>query len=70
MFERHGGWGYKVGAGLHPETGQRRQIERQGFRTKREAEKALSDVQQTVYDGTVVANSSMRLDDFIDEGPF
>ena len=67
VFKRHGGWGYKVEAGLNPETGKRRQIKRQGFRTKREAEKALSEVQRTVFDGTVVANSNMRLDDFLDE---
>jgi len=67
VFKRHGGWGFKVEAGPHPETGQRRQIKRQGFRTKREAEKALADVQKTVFDGTVVANSNVRLDDFLDE---
>ena len=67
VFKRHGGWGFKVEAGPHPETGQRRQIKRQGFRTKREAEKALADVQKTVFDGTVVATSNVRLDDFLDE---
>lgn len=67
VFKRHGGWGFKVEAGVHPETGNRRQIKRQGFRTKREAEQALAEVQRTVFDGTVVANSSMRLDDFLDD---
>lgn len=67
VFKRHGGWGFKVEAGLDPETGKRRQIKRQGFRTKREAETALSEVQKTVFDGTVVANSNIRLDDFLDD---
>src|SRR6056297_3636207 len=67
VFKRHGGWGFKVEAGLNPDTGKRRQIRRQGFRTKKEAEKALSDLLQTVYDGAVVSTSSMRLDDFLDD---
>ena len=67
VFKRQGSWAFKAEAGLHPETGKRRQVKRQGFRTKREAEQALAEVQKTVFDGTVVANSNMRLDDFLDE---
>lgn len=40
---------------------------KQGFRTKRQAEEALAEAQKTVIDGTVVANSNMRLDEFLDE---
>ena len=67
VFKRSGGWAFKVDTGFHPETGKRRQSLKQGFRTKREAEAALAEAQKTVLDGTVVANSNMRLDDFLDE---
>jgi hypothetical protein len=67
VFERPGSWGLKAEAGLHPETGKRRQVKRQGVRAKREAEQALCEVQKNVFDGTVEANSTMRLDDFLDE---
>lgn len=40
---------------------------KQGFRTKREAENALAGVQNTVIDGTVVATTGMRLDEYVDQ---
>lgn len=67
VFKRSGGWAFKVDTGFHPETGKRRQSLKQGFRTKRQAEEALAEAQKTVIDGTVVANSNMRLDEFLDE---
>ena len=67
VFKRSGAWAFKVDTGFHPETGKRRQKVKQGFRTKREAENALAEAQKTVIDGTVVANSNMRLDEFLDE---
>ncbi len=66
VFKRSGGWGYKLDTGFHPETGRRRQQFKQGFRTKREAENALTEAQKTVIDGTVVSNSNMRLDAYLD----
>ncbi len=62
-----GGWAFKVGTGFHSKSGKRRQSLKHGFRTKREAETALAEAQKTVLGGTVVANSNMRLDDFLDE---
>ncbi len=67
VFRRSGGWAYKVDTGFHPETGKRRQSVKQGFRTKRQAENALAGVQNTVIDGTVVATSGMRLDEYLDQ---
>ncbi|NLE79448.1 MAG: site-specific integrase [Rhodococcus sp.] len=67
VFKRSGGWAYKVDTGFHPETGKRRQKVKQGFRTKREAELALAEVQKTVIDGTVVSGTNLRLGDFLDE---
>jgi integrase len=67
VFKRSGGWGYKLDTGFHPETGRRRQQFKQGFRTKREAENALTEAQKTVIDGTVVSSSNVRLDAYLDE---
>jgi integrase len=67
VFKRSGGWAYKIDTGIHPETGKRRQSVKQGFRTKREAENALAGVQNTVIDGTVVATTGMRLDEYLDQ---
>ena len=67
VFKRSGGWAYKVDTGFHPETGKRRQKVKQGFRTKREAELALAEVQKTVIDGTVVSGTNLRVGDFLDE---
>lgn len=67
VFKRSGGWAYKVDTGFHPETGKRRQKVKQGFRTKREAELALAEVQKTVIDGTVVSGTSLRVGEFLDE---
>lgn len=66
VFKRSGGWAFKVDTGFHPESGERRQSLKQGFRTKREAENALAEAQKTVIDGTVVATSNMHLDEFLD----
>ena len=57
MTKRNGSWGYRVDAGFDPETGTRRQMRRQGFQTKRQAEAALAEVQKTVNDGTVVSTT-------------
>ena len=67
VAKRNGSWGFRVDAGLDPETGSRRQIRRQGFPTKRQAEAALAELQKTVNDGAVVLATGMRLGDFLDE---
>jgi Arm DNA-binding domain len=38
VFKRSGGWAFKVDTGFHPESGKRRQLVKQGYRTKRAAE--------------------------------
>ena len=40
IFKRHCRYALRVDAGLDPTTGKRKQVLRQGFRTKREAEAA------------------------------
>lgn len=67
MFKKNGRWAFRVDAGVNPETGKRRQMLRQGFATKREAEKALAAAQQSVEQGAVVAKSTMKVGEFLDE---
>ena len=42
MRRHDNGWGYRVDLGPDPATGKRRQVSKQGFRTKREAEQAAA----------------------------
>lgn len=41
---RGSGWCIRLDVGVDPETGKRRQVSRQGFRTKREAQAVLNDL--------------------------
>ena len=65
--KRASGWAFRVDVGQDPATGKRRQHQRQGFRTKREAEVALEDVLASVRDGTMVTRSSSELGGFLDD---
>lgn len=67
MFRRHGGWAFRVDAGFHPEAGKRRQVLRQGFTTKKQAEAALAAAHQAAASNTVVAKSSVRLGEYLVE---
>jgi len=67
IFKKDDRWAYRVDAGVSPETGKRRQMLRQGFKTKREAETALAAAQQSVEQGSVVSKSAMKLDAYLDE---
>ncbi|MEM8620171.1 MAG: site-specific integrase [Actinomycetota bacterium] len=67
VFRKNGRWAFRVDAGVNPETGKRRQMLRQGFKTQREAEKALAATQQAVEQNSVVAKSTMKVDAFFDE---
>lgn len=44
VTRRSDGWCIRLDVGVDPETGKRRQVSRQGFRTKREAQAALNDL--------------------------
>ena len=67
IFKRQGGYGYRVDLGPDPATGKRRQVQRQGFRTKREAEAAQSDRVSQIQAGTSVAPSTDDVGSFLDE---
>lgn len=67
IFKKNDRWAFRVDAGVDASTGKRRQMLRQGFKTKREAETALAAAQQSVEQGSVVAKSSMKVGAFLDE---
>ncbi|MCU1400091.1 MAG: integrase family protein, partial [Acidimicrobiales bacterium] len=62
-----GGWGYRIDLGADPATGKRRQVSKQGFRTKGLAEAALRAVTGDIDDGTVAPRTTRTLGDFLDE---
>jgi integrase len=66
VYKRSGGWAYRVDAGQDPGTGRRNQMSKQGFRTKREAELAMSEAMQSIATNSVVSKSSMRLGEYLD----
>ena len=55
------GWAIRVDAGLHPETGNRRQVLRQGFPMKKAAQQALSDLIGANARGAVVTRSTITV---------
>ena len=62
-----GAWGYRVDLGPDPATGKRRQVSKQGFWTKKEAEAALQELTNAMSDGLVTSRSNRTLGDFLDE---
>ncbi len=66
IFKRQGGYAFRVDLGPDPATGSRRQIQRQGFRTKREAETALDEHITTIRSGGALSPSAAVLGDFLD----
>jgi integrase len=67
IYKRQGGYAYRVDLGPDPATGKRRQAQRQGFRTKREAETALDEQLASIRAGTVVAKTSSNIGSFLDD---
>ena len=64
VFRRNGGWAYRVDAGFQPDTGKRRQMLRQGFGTRKEAEAALAEAVREAARGNVVPKSSMKVSEY------
>lgn len=52
---------------MHPDSGKRRQLSRQGFATKRAAESALADAIGEVNRGSVVSRSTMTVGEYLPE---
>ena len=60
-------WSYRVDLGPDPVTGDRRQIAKQGFRTRKEAEAALAEVLSANATGHVVQRSSATTGEFLED---
>jgi len=67
VFRKGGGWGFRVDAGFHADSGKRRQVLRQGFATKRAAEAALAEMVGDATRGTAVSTSTLKLGVYLDE---
>ncbi len=65
VFRKANSWAFRVDAGFQPGTGKRRQMLKQGFRTKKEAEVALAEVVRDNSRGTLVSRSTIRVEDFM-----
>jgi integrase len=61
------GWGYRVDLGPDPATGKRRQVSKQGFRTKREAEQAAQAVLKAAAEGAVTSRTHRTVGEYLDE---
>jgi hypothetical protein len=59
------GWSYRVDLGPDPATGKRRQLAKQGFRTRKEAEAALGAVLTSIARGSVVDRSTTTTEEFL-----
>ena len=64
---KDGAWSYRVDLGPDPSTGRRRQLAKQGFRTRKAAEAALGEVLSAVAAGSVVSRSSITTSQYLDD---
>ena len=67
VHKRGSTWGYVVDVGRDPATGKRKQRTKGGFRTRAAAEDALTEVLNEICSGTVVAPSSVTLEEYLTE---
>jgi integrase len=63
---KDGAWSYRVDLGPDPATGKRRQVARQGFRTRKAAEAALGEVLSAAATGSVVSRSTITTGKYLD----
>jgi integrase len=63
----HGSWSFVVDAGTDPVTGKRRQLPRSGFRTKTDAEEALTAELSRLNAGTWTDDQRMTLGKWLDQ---
>lgn len=61
----HGSWGFKIDAGEDPVTGKRIQVNRGGYRTKPEAQAAMTQALNDLHRGTWVNDQSMTLGEWL-----
>jgi integrase len=65
VFRKDNGWAFRVDAGVNPDTGKRRQMLRQGFRTKKAAEEALAALSADSMRGAAVPRTTVRVKDYL-----
>jgi integrase len=63
---RGSGWAYVVDVGRDPATGRRRRRTKGGFRTKKEAERAVGELIRSLGDGTYVAPDPQTVGEWIE----
>ena len=67
VFKKDGAWAFRIDVGTDLVTGRRRQSLRQGFSTRKEAEAALAKHAHAAATGGVVAKSSQKLSEYLDD---
>jgi integrase len=67
VYRKDNRWAYRVDAGVHADSGKRRQLGRQGFATKRAAETALAEAIGEVNRGMAVSRSSMTVGEYLQQ---
>lgn len=60
-------WQYTIELGRDPVTGNRRQLTKGGFRTKKLAEDAARKIEQDISDGTFIEESDITFNEFVSE---
>jgi Arm DNA-binding domain len=60
-------WLFKVDLPPDPLTGKRRQTTRRGFKTKKEAQKAATELLMQAEKGVEVINQNMTLEEYLDK---
>lgn len=60
-------WGYKVDVGIDPTTGKRKQATKSGFRTRQEAETALTELLNDIQQGTYKEECKILFKNFATE---
>ena len=63
----HGSWSFVVDAGYDPRTGKRRQVRRSGYRTRHEANDAMTRELASLAAGSWTDDQGLRLDAWLDQ---
>ena len=66
MYKRGSTWSYRVDGPVDPGSGRRRQVSKGGFRTKREAEDALSVAKHDLDTGQHVRRSRLTVQEYLE----
>lgn len=66
VFKKNNSWYFRVDVGIDPKTGNRKRKAKGGFRTKTEAEAALAKILNKVNSGTLIEESKMTVEKYLD----